>query len=82
MADHTVSDKVTGKVVRLDRLNYPRWRIEVEDILRGNSLWLLTTGEEAAAVKPAGLAAGADAAAIAERAARLKTYLEWNSRDS
>ena len=61
-----------GKVSKLTRDNYGRWRIEIKDVLRGKALWAFADGTK---LKPTAPEAGANAAAI-------KEYEDWETSDS
>ena len=62
-------DKVGVKVSQLSGDNFVRWRIELEDVLKGHGLWRHASEKTRPVPKPEG-------------DADLKQYLEWESSDS
>ena len=69
-------------VVVLGRDNYGRWRIEVETALRGLGLYWHASGAEPRIGEPAALAAAATNAEKADHAAAVKSYRQWDEKDS
>ena len=69
-------------VVVLGRDNYTRWRIEIEDALRGHGLWWHASGAEPKKAEPSPLAAGADQTAKTAHAAKVKEFRDWDEKDS
>ena len=69
-------------VVVLGRDNYTRWRIEIEDALRGHGLWWHASGAEPKKNEPSPVVAGADQTARTAHAAKVKDFRDWDERDS
>ena len=69
-------------VIMLTLSNYTRWRMEVETALRGKGLWWHASGLEVRVQDPGPVPAGADDAAAADHAAKVKTFREWDEKDS
>lgn len=69
-------------VVVLGRDNYARWRIEIETVLRGQGLYWHASGAEPKAEEPDVLPAGADNAARTAHTASLKSFRDWDEKDS